>query len=106
MFSYLLDQLREKVTFLICRAQIQNDALESMASAQRQERMQAIHETPETLLDAEKRPQMKEDEKQSPFQYVRTKVNPNDPSTWGKIARNDLCPCGSGKKFKHCHGKF
>lgn len=30
--------------------------------------------------------------------------NPHDPSTWGKIARNELCPCGSGKKYKHCHG--
>jgi preprotein translocase subunit SecA len=28
-----------------------------------------------------------------------------DPSTWGTPGRNDLCPCGSGKKFKHCHGK-
>ena len=28
----------------------------------------------------------------------------NDPSTWGNPARNDLCPCGSGNKFKHCHG--
>ncbi|MGY6548033.1 MAG: preprotein translocase subunit SecA [Roseinatronobacter sp.] len=28
-----------------------------------------------------------------------------DPSTWGNPGRNDLCPCGSGKKFKHCHGK-
>src|SRR6185312_14842320 len=32
--------------------------------------------------------------------------NANDPSTWGKVGRNELCPCGSGKKFKHCHGKF
>jgi len=30
--------------------------------------------------------------------------NPQDPSTWGKVGRNELCPCGSGKKFKHCHG--
>ena len=30
----------------------------------------------------------------------------NDPSTWGTPARNDECPCGSGKKFKHCHGKL
>ena len=30
----------------------------------------------------------------------------NDPSSWGKVGRNELCPCGSGKKFKHCHGKF
>jgi preprotein translocase subunit SecA len=31
-------------------------------------------------------------------------ADPNDPSTWGKVARNAACPCGSGKKFKHCHG--
>ncbi|MCR9109585.1 MAG: preprotein translocase subunit SecA [Rhodobacteraceae bacterium] len=29
-----------------------------------------------------------------------------DPSTWGNPGRNDLCPCGSGKKFKHCHGRL
>ncbi|MGO9171621.1 MAG: preprotein translocase subunit SecA [Rhodomicrobium sp.] len=37
-------------------------------------------------------------------QRGRGAVNPNDPSSWGKVARNAPCPCGSGKKFKHCHG--
>jgi preprotein translocase subunit SecA len=32
--------------------------------------------------------------------------NPQDPSSWGKVGRNEACPCGSGKKFKHCHGRF
>jgi preprotein translocase subunit SecA len=32
-------------------------------------------------------------------------VNPNDPATWGRVSRNTPCPCGSGKKYKHCHGK-
>ena len=32
--------------------------------------------------------------------------NPNDPASWGKVGRNETCPCGSGKKFKHCHGKY
>jgi preprotein translocase subunit SecA len=32
--------------------------------------------------------------------------NPADPSTWGKVQRNAPCPCGSGKKYKHCHGAF
>jgi preprotein translocase subunit SecA len=32
--------------------------------------------------------------------------NPADPATWGKVGRNELCPCGTGKKFKHCHGKL
>jgi preprotein translocase subunit SecA len=31
-------------------------------------------------------------------------INPNDSSTWGKVPRNAPCPCGSGKKFKKCHG--
>ena len=35
-----------------------------------------------------------------------TGANPADPSTWGKVQRNALCPCGSGKKYKHCHGTF
>lgn len=34
------------------------------------------------------------------------KRDPNDPSTWGRVGRNEPCPCGSGKKFKHCHGRF
>jgi preprotein translocase subunit SecA len=32
--------------------------------------------------------------------------NPSDPTSWGKVGRNEACPCGSGKKFKHCHGRF
>ncbi|MEP6334292.1 MAG: preprotein translocase subunit SecA, partial [Anderseniella sp.] len=32
--------------------------------------------------------------------------NPEDPLTWGPVGRNQACPCGSGKKFKHCHGAF
>ncbi|MBZ3693312.1 preprotein translocase subunit SecA [Phyllobacterium calauticae] len=32
--------------------------------------------------------------------------DPNNPKTWGKIGRNEACPCGSGKKYKHCHGSF
>jgi preprotein translocase subunit SecA len=32
--------------------------------------------------------------------------DPADPATWGKVGRNEACPCGSGKKYKHCHGAF
>ncbi|GEL40031.1 protein translocase subunit SecA [Methylorubrum extorquens] len=32
--------------------------------------------------------------------------NPDDASTWGRVGRNEPCPCGSGKKYKHCHGRF
>ncbi len=30
--------------------------------------------------------------------------DPANPATWGRIGRNEACPCGSGKKYKHCHG--
>ncbi|MBC8049294.1 MAG: preprotein translocase subunit SecA [Chitinophagales bacterium] len=45
----------------------------------------------------------------APAQAARAKggqagVNPTDPDTWGKVSRNAVCPCGSGKKYKHCHG--
>ncbi|RWM87451.1 MAG: preprotein translocase subunit SecA [Mesorhizobium sp.] len=32
--------------------------------------------------------------------------DPQNPATWGKVGRNEACPCGSGKKYKHCHGAF
>jgi preprotein translocase subunit SecA len=33
-------------------------------------------------------------------------VDPDQPATWGKVSRNAPCPCGSGKKYKHCHGRY
>ncbi len=32
-------------------------------------------------------------------------VDPKDSSTWGKVGRNAACPCDSGRKYKHCHGR-
>lgn len=32
--------------------------------------------------------------------------DPNNPTSWGKVGRNEDCPCGSGKKYKHCHGRY
>ena len=49
-------------------------------------------------------------EKRAPLQTRKaepgTSVNPKDPATWGRVSRNAPCPCGSGKKYKHCHGKY
>ena len=33
-------------------------------------------------------------------------IDPKNPETWGKVPRNALCPCGSGKKYKQCCGKL
>ena len=32
--------------------------------------------------------------------------DPKNPNTWGRVGRNEPCPCGSGKKYKHCHGRL
>ena len=45
-------------------------------------------------------------EKRAPVSHRRAApaFDKNDPSTWGRVSRNQPCPCGSGKKYKHCHG--
>jgi preprotein translocase subunit SecA len=46
------------------------------------------------------------DEPASPTQAARKRaVDANDPATWTNTPRNASCPCGSGKKYKHCHGR-
>ena len=46
------------------------------------------------------------DTPQEEFEPLIEGFDENDRSTWGNPGRNDLCPCGSGKKFKHCHGSY
>jgi preprotein translocase subunit SecA len=78
--------------------------------------MQAHHVDPTTgedelamvdaAIDAERRGPPPE--KRAPLQTRKgggDGINPKDSATWGKVARNAPCPCGSGKKYKHCHGK-
>lgn len=36
----------------------------------------------------------------------RQQRDPNDPNTWGRVSRNESCPCGSGRKYKRCHGQY
>ncbi len=105
MFSAMLDMLREKTTFLICRAQIQTNDVEDLPMPESPARnIQAIHETPESLVGGNNGG--REEEKQLPFQYSKDRFDPQNPKTWGKVSRNDPCPCGSGKKYKHCHGQI
>ena len=49
-----------------------------------------------------------EPEKRAPLQSRKNDgaVDPKDAATWGRVSRNAPCPCGSGKKYKHCHGKM
>jgi preprotein translocase subunit SecA len=37
---------------------------------------------------------------------IQRRFDPRDPKTWAGTPRNNPCPCGSGKKYKHCHGSI
>lgn len=95
LFNTLLNSLRQAVTAQLMRVElVQQEQPEPPA-------MQAHHIDPNTG----------EDEFGSVYQASEVIVapenrNPDDPATWGKVGRNEVCPCGSGKKYKHCHGAF
>ncbi len=102
LFSDMLNQLGEKVTFILLRTVIQNNSADELQNKQtKHTNLQEIHETPTGMTNST----APEPEKTTPFQYNKGAIDPNNPATWGKVARNDLCPCGSGKKYKHCHGQ-
>ena len=101
MFAELLKVLKEQVTVVTCRTMIkQNSDKEAEMAAQKSQnvKLNAVHESPVNTLNGEP--------EKAPTASEKKPFDPNDPATWGKIARNDLCPCGSGKKYKHCHGKI
>ncbi len=97
LFETMLDSLRETVTQQLARVrplseEEQREMLEQFQAQQAEaqkagKRAEAVAEA-EASGDA--RPGFVED----------------DPATWGNPSRNDRCPCGSGKKFKHCHGRL
>ena len=106
LFEAMLAQLREAVTGQLSHVELSGDQdLPSLDDAEMPE-MEAhhidystgedeLHPDDEGLLQAQVRSR----------QSAET-IDPSNPSTWGKVARNAKCPCGSGKKYKQCHGKL
>ena len=110
LFNDLLTGLREQVVALLATLQLRMDTPPPMPEMPRQ--MYEVHEDP-ALASA-----MRDDPAFDPAdpegggvatlhrpRPAKQALDVNDPSTWGKVARNAACPCGSGKKFKHCHGR-
>jgi preprotein translocase subunit SecA len=89
LFDGLIDKLREQVTGQVMRVEVRFE--EPPADAQ-----PALGQAPlgdQTAMFA-------------PAEAVaQSQRDPNDPSSWGRVGRNEPCPCGSGKKYKHCHGQ-
>ncbi len=94
MFSDMLDLLKEKVTTIVCRAVIQQSSekdVRAQEDSRRNQKMEAIHESMGEGVAPENK-------------TAQETVKIERPE-WGNVSRNSPCPCGSGKKFKHCHGK-
>ncbi|MGY5812051.1 preprotein translocase subunit SecA [Rhizobium sp. LEGMi198b] len=96
LFQSLLNNLRQAVTGQLSRVELVQQPAEPQTLP-----MQARH------IDAT----TGEDEF-APLSLVNENVvapenrDPQNPATWGRVGRNETCPCGSGKKYKHCHGAF
>ncbi|MEP2681802.1 MAG: preprotein translocase subunit SecA [Sulfitobacter sp.] len=96
LFETMLDSLRQDVTQKL--GQIQ-----PMSEEQRHEMMQEMA-TRQAAMQAAATEAADEASEQA--EAAAPGFDENDPSTWGNPGRNDPCPCGSGKKFKHCHGQI
>ncbi len=94
LFEGMLDSLREEVSQKLGQVRPMTDE-EQKAMMEQMAQQQAA------LAAATK--QAEESGPSEPGQ-ARDGFDESDPSTWGNPSRNEPCPCGSGKKFKHCHG--
>jgi len=98
LFNTMLADLRERVTNVLMRIELQPDAPPPSPE-------------PVRFFDMRRpEPAMAELELAEAGEAVASArradaVDPNDPSTWSRTQRNAPCPCGSGKKYKHCHGR-
>ncbi|RFZ86319.1 preprotein translocase subunit SecA [Shinella sp. WSJ-2] len=98
LFQALLANLRQTVTSQLMRVELVRQAADSPAPVPPE--MEGHHIDGTTGEDDF-------GEGRGGFMAVAAENrDPNDPSTWGHVARNEPCPCGSGKKYKHCHGAF
>ncbi len=103
LFETMISRLREAVTGQLMRVEIVQAPPQDEAS--QLPYMEAHKVDPDTGEDEFARPEPALVSAGAAAVAPEAR-NPKDPSSWGKVGRNELCPCGSGKKYKHCHGKF
>jgi len=124
MFSELLARFKFEVTSLLARVRIQTEAEVEAVEAQRRRntealanRMQAQHAEATALPPSTPAPEQAPPASAAPAPSGGRPLNPPraappplKPATvmrdMPKVGRNDPCPCGSGKKYKQCHGQL
>jgi preprotein translocase subunit SecA len=106
LFNAMLDELKERVTTMLARVELAPEPMQPPPPMQ----MMEMHQEPLSAFAGE--PEMALEGVGGGSVAVATQslrtdaVDPNDPSTWRNASRNAQCPCGSGKKYKHCHGRL
>jgi preprotein translocase subunit SecA len=105
LFEAMIAKLRETSTAQVMRVEIQSQADGDMLPDEDDLPLMAAHHIDATSGEDD----VGEGLLPTFGQATLTKnpnLDPKNPETWGKVSRNDACPCGSGKKYKHCHGAF
>jgi len=103
LFEDMLARLRERVTMVLAHVELRFEAPPELAPRREPEMV----ETRDDPAFAQGPPRPAHDaggDVTVRSRRAASAVNPADPSTWGRVSRNAPCPCGSGKKYKHCHG--
>jgi preprotein translocase subunit SecA len=109
LFNAMLDEMKERVTMLLARVEIGQEPPQ-VAPARGPVQMVESHPDPAMALASAEPVYEMAGGGAEPMRVTSTpirseRVDPNDPGTWRGTPRNAPCPCGSGKKFKHCHGR-
>jgi len=100
LFNRMLEQLRERTTSLLSRVELRApDPVPEPVSF-------SVQAPPRGEIEPMERGGVATATRPSTTRGLSVDgVDPADPSTWSRVSRNATCPCGSGKKFKHCHGR-
>jgi preprotein translocase subunit SecA len=113
MFEKMLNQLRVNVTQYLCHLELSFESPDELEMFAHPEMPSDIYETRLDPALAGQDGAYGEVEAyggEEPSGTVRyasgENLDPDDPTTWGKVSRNAPCPCGSGKKYKFCHGRL
>ena len=103
LFEKMLNQLRENVTSVLSHIELQVNQPSDIPLPSGPREMHEGREDP-ALVGAGGLDDAAGDRQSMRRQSAA--FNAADPATWGKVSRNAACPCGSGRKYKQCHGKL
>ncbi|WP_293868128.1 preprotein translocase subunit SecA [uncultured Alsobacter sp.] len=107
LFDGLISHLREQVTGQLMRVEVMFQQPEGQPEADGQAQMAGmVGQDLYAGMDVNARAAMALGFSADEPTEAAPARDPNDPSTWGRVGRNEACPCGSGKKYKHCHGQL